>query len=72
MFRQRPHLLWLLVPLVLFLLAVPWVNRVDPVVVGLPFLAFWLLASVVVTPFAIWAAYSGDRRLMARRAREER
>ncbi|WP_329457711.1 DUF3311 domain-containing protein [Streptomyces sp. NBC_01497] len=72
MFRQRPHLLWLLVPLVLFLVAPPWVNRIDPVVAGLPFLSFWLLASVLVTPFAIWAAYRGDRRLLARRAREER
>ncbi|MCA1223068.1 DUF3311 domain-containing protein [Streptomyces sp. 8L] len=72
MFRQRPHLLWLLVPLVLFLVAPPWVNRAGPVVLGLPFLAFWLLASVLVTPFAIWAAYRGDRRLMARRARAQR
>jgi hypothetical protein len=71
-FRQRPHLLWLLAPFVLFLVAPPWVNRVDPVVVGLPFLAFWLLASVLVTPFAIWAAYRGDKRLMARRSGEER
>jgi hypothetical protein len=67
-FRQRPHLLWLLVPFVLFLVAPPWVNRVDPVVVGLPFLAFWLLVSTLVTPVAVWLAYRGDRRLMKRRA----
>ncbi|WP_030908436.1 DUF3311 domain-containing protein [Streptomyces sp. NRRL F-5126] len=66
MLRQRPHLLWLLVPFVLFLVALPWVNRVDPVVAGLPFLTFWMLLSTLVTPFAVWAAYRGDRRLAAK------
>ncbi|WP_233518465.1 DUF3311 domain-containing protein [Streptomyces corynorhini] len=67
MLRDRPHLLWLLVPFVLFLGALPWVNRVQPVVLGLPFLALWLLGSTVVTPLAVWRAYRGDRRLADRR-----
>ncbi|MFJ4922139.1 DUF3311 domain-containing protein [Streptomyces sp. NPDC088725] len=67
MFRQRPHLLWLLIPFVLFLVAPPWVNRVDPLVLGLPFLAFWLLASTLLTPVAVWLAYRGDQRLLRRR-----
>ncbi|MEW2547177.1 DUF3311 domain-containing protein [Streptomyces sp. NPDC047002] len=69
MLRRRPHLLWLLVPFVLFLVAPPWVNRVHPLVGGLPFLAFWLLGSVVATPFAVWAAYRGDRRALAGRGK---
>ncbi|MDX3849153.1 DUF3311 domain-containing protein [Streptomyces sp. AK02-01A] len=67
MFRHRPHLLWLLLPFVLFLVAPPWVNRVEPVVLGLPFLSLWLLGATLVTPAAVWLAYRGDRRLSARR-----
>lgn len=69
MFLQRPHLLWLLVPFVLFLVAVPWVNRVDPVVLGIPFLPFWLLVSTLLTPVAVSLAYRGDRRLIKQRER---
>ncbi|MEV7424109.1 DUF3311 domain-containing protein [Streptomyces sp. NPDC091212] len=72
MLRDRPHLLWLLVPFVLFLCAPPWVNRVQPVVLGLPFLALWLLGATLVTPFAVWLTYRGDRRLAARRAADRR
>ncbi|MFI5754492.1 DUF3311 domain-containing protein [Streptomyces sp. NPDC051569] len=68
MFRHRPHLLWLFVPFVLFLAAPAWVNRVDPVVLRLPFLFLWLLAATLVTPAAVWLAYRGDRRAR-RRAR---
>ncbi|MGW2256917.1 DUF3311 domain-containing protein [Streptomyces sp. NPDC004749] len=63
MFRSRLHLLWLLIPFVLFLGAVPWVNRVDPVVLGLPFFFVWTLGATVVTPFAVWLTWRGDRRL---------
>ncbi|MFJ2112829.1 MULTISPECIES: DUF3311 domain-containing protein [unclassified Streptomyces] len=67
MLRDRPHLLWLLVPFVLFLAALPWVNRVEPVVLGLPFLALWLLVATVATPGAVWLTWRGDQRLRARK-----
>jgi membrane protein required for beta-lactamase induction len=60
--KLRPHHLWLLAPFVLFLGALPLVNRVDPVLFGLPFLFFWLLVATVLTPFAMWLARRGDRR----------
>lgn len=60
--RRRPQLLWLLAPYVLYLGALPFVNRVDPVVLGLPFLFFWLLGATVLTPVAVWLARRGDRR----------
>ncbi|KIF69729.1 hypothetical protein HY68_15895 [Streptomyces sp. AcH 505] len=72
MFLQRPHLLWLLVPFVLFLVAVPWVNRVDPVIAGVPFLPFWLFVSTLLTPFAVWRAYRGDQRLIEQREHQHR
>ncbi|MEW1719484.1 DUF3311 domain-containing protein [Streptomyces sp. NPDC093109] len=70
MLRHRPHLLWLLVPFVLFLVALPWVNRVRPVVLGLPFLALWLLGATLLTPLAALLAWRGDQRLRRDRGRE--
>lgn len=60
--RRRPQVLWLLVPYVLYLGALPFVNRVRPVVLGLPFLFFWLLGATVLTPVAVWLTRRGDRR----------
>ncbi|WP_335940348.1 DUF3311 domain-containing protein [Streptomyces sp. PTD5-9] len=60
--RRRPQLLWLLVPYVLYLGALPWVNRVEPVVLGLPFLFVWLLGATLLTPVAAWLTRRGDRR----------
>lgn len=60
--RTRPHLLWLLVPYVLYLGAVPLVNRVQPTVAGVPFLFFWLFAATLLTPPLVWLAYRGDRK----------
>jgi hypothetical protein len=39
---------------------VPVVNRVRPLVLGLPFLAFWLVAGIPVTFVCIWALYTID------------
>jgi Protein of unknown function (DUF3311) len=58
--RGRRSLLWLTVPFLLFVLAIPFANRIDPVILGLPFLAFWVLLSVVVSPLAIWLAARND------------
>ncbi|MCX4550909.1 DUF3311 domain-containing protein [Streptomyces sp. NBC_01387] len=62
MLRRRPQLLWLLTPFVLFLGALPFVNRVHPVFLGLPFLVVWLVGATVVTPFAVWLTHRADRR----------
>lgn len=60
MLRRRPQLLWLLVPYVLYLGALPFVNRVRPVVLGLPFLFVWLLGATLLTPVAVWLTRRGD------------
>ncbi|WP_405751449.1 DUF3311 domain-containing protein [Streptomyces sp. NBC_01411] len=62
MLRRRPQLLWLLVPFVLFLGAVPLVNRVRPVLLGLPFLFLWMIAATLLTPLAVWLTHRADRR----------
>ncbi|WP_447037682.1 DUF3311 domain-containing protein [Streptomyces sp. DSM 118878] len=69
--RSRPHLLWLLVPFVLYLGALPLVNRVRPVVFGVPFLFLWLLAATVLTPVCVWLAHRGDRRIEERETRKD-
>jgi hypothetical protein len=58
--RGRRSLLWLAVPFLLFVLAIPLANRQDPVILGLPFLFFWALISVLLSPLAIWLATRGD------------
>ena len=58
--RGRRSLLWLSVPFLLFVLALPLANRIDPVILGLPFLAFWVLISVILSPLAIWLAARSD------------
>ncbi|MFE9400285.1 DUF3311 domain-containing protein [Streptomyces sp. NPDC006530] len=60
--RRRSHVLWLGVPYLLYLGALPFVNRVRPVVFGLPFLFFWLLIATLATPLAIWLTWRGDTR----------
>ncbi|MFF4159633.1 DUF3311 domain-containing protein [Streptomyces sp. NPDC001678] len=61
MLKKRPTLLWLLAPYVLYLAALPLVDRVHPTVLGLPFLFFWLLLATLLTPVAVFLAWRGDR-----------
>jgi hypothetical protein len=46
-----------LVPAVMLSLAIPFVNRDQPRVFGLPFLLFWILAWVVLAPLFLAAIY---------------
>ena len=58
--KGRRSLIWLTVPFLLFVLAIPLANRIEPVILGLPFLFFWALLSVIVSPLAIWLAARSD------------
>lgn len=66
MLRGRRSLLWLLVVPVLYVGALPLVNRVEPVLFGLPFLAVWLLVATLLTPVVVWLAARGDPAWRAR------
>lgn len=46
-----------LVPVVALVAGLPFVNRVEPVVLGLPFLLFWILGWVLATPVFLAVAY---------------
>ncbi|MFI9718076.1 DUF3311 domain-containing protein [Streptomyces sp. NPDC052396] len=62
MLKKRPAILWLLVPYVLYLGALPLADRVHPTVLGLPFLFFWLLLATLLTPPAVYLLYRSDRK----------
>ncbi|MFF5260036.1 DUF3311 domain-containing protein [Actinomadura viridis] len=47
-------------PFAFFLGAVPWVNRTEPYVLGLPFFLFWLSLSIVLTSVCMAAVYRLD------------
>ncbi|MEU5580833.1 DUF3311 domain-containing protein [Streptomyces huasconensis] len=50
----RPSLWLLLVPLVLYGAAPLVANRIEPRVLGVPFLLAWMIAATVVSPLVIW------------------
>jgi len=63
--RLRHALVPASIPVLALIVALPFVNRVEPVVLGLPFLLFWILGWVLATPVLLGVAY-----LIARRADE--
>jgi len=54
--EPRTLLLWLLGMLVL----IPWVNRTEPYVWGLPFLLFWIVVWVALTSVCMTVIYLSD------------
>ncbi|OGD12303.1 MAG: hypothetical protein A2Y86_06100 [Candidatus Aminicenantes bacterium RBG_13_62_12] len=49
-------------PFLMLILALPFVNRLKPFIFGLPFLLFWIVFWVFLTPFILMAAYWADKR----------
>ncbi|MCI1945645.1 DUF3311 domain-containing protein [Clostridium luticellarii] len=49
-----------IIPFIWSVFAIPFVNRVDPFVLGLPFLAFWELMGVFVATICIAVMYHLD------------
>ncbi len=50
------------IPIAALSLAVPLVNRVEPRILGLPFVLFWIVAWVLLTPAFIWSIGRVERR----------
>jgi hypothetical protein len=46
-----------LVPVLALVGGLPFVNRIHPIVLGLPFVLFWILAWVLATPVFLGVAY---------------
>lgn len=49
-------------PFVTLVFCLPLVNRVRPVILGLPFLLFWIVFWVLMTPLALYLADRAARR----------
>ena len=60
MFAGRKSLWWLVGPVVLYTLALPLYNRIEPVILGLPFFMAWILLATLLTPVCIWLAARKD------------
>jgi hypothetical protein len=55
-------LLFAAIPFLTLVFALPLVNRLEPVILGLPFLLFWILLWVVLTPPVLFAAYLCEKK----------
>jgi Protein of unknown function (DUF3311) len=42
-------------------LLVPLWDRVEPMVLGLPFNLFWLISWIVLSPVCLWGAYGVEK-----------
>jgi len=50
------------VPFVMLVFALPLVNRIHPVILGFPFLLFWILVWVMLTPLVLYGAYRLEKK----------
>ncbi|HET7621210.1 MAG TPA: DUF3311 domain-containing protein [Gemmatimonadaceae bacterium] len=58
---MRAHRWLALLPVIGMLGGVPFANRVEPYVFGLPFLLFWIVLWVVITSVVMGVVYALDR-----------
>lgn len=50
------------IPFLTLVFALPLVNRIHPVILGLPFILFWILAWVILTPLILFLAYTLEKK----------
>jgi Protein of unknown function (DUF3311) len=50
------------IPIAALSVAVPFVNRVEPRVLGLPFVLAWIVAWILATPAFLWTIGRIERR----------
>ena len=50
-----------LVPFIAICFTVPLWDRVHPMIIGLPFNLFWLIAWTAATPLFMWLAYRAEK-----------
>jgi hypothetical protein len=52
--QQRLRLLLAAIPITALTLAVPFVNRIEPRILGLPFVLAWIMGWVALAPLFVW------------------
>jgi Protein of unknown function (DUF3311) len=55
-------LLVAMIPFITLVFALPFVNRIEPVILGFPFVLFWIVAWVILTPPILFAAYRLEKK----------
>jgi hypothetical protein len=50
------------IPFVALVFLLPVVNRIEPIILGLPFLLFWIVTWVFLTPFILLIAYRLEKK----------
>jgi hypothetical protein len=58
----RYALLLASIPFVALVFLLPVVNRIEPMILGLPFLLFWILTWVFLTPLLLLIAYRLEKK----------
>lgn len=57
---SRGALLVALIPFGAMCFSVPLWDRIDPMLLGIPFNLFWLMSWIVLTTVCMWVAYKLD------------
>ncbi|MDM5318107.1 DUF3311 domain-containing protein [Fictibacillus sp. b24] len=57
MMKKLLMILFITAPFIAQLVVLPFANRIDPIVLGLPFLQFWLFLWIVLTPLCTFGIY---------------
>ncbi|MDR7074376.1 DUF3311 domain-containing protein [Fictibacillus barbaricus] len=55
--KKLSMILLIVLPFLAQLVVLPFVNRIDPIILGLPFLQFWLFLWIVLTPLCTLGIY---------------
>lgn len=50
------------IPFIMLVFALPLVNRIYPLILGLPFILVWILSWVILTPLILFIAYTLEKR----------
>jgi len=50
------------IPFLTLVFALPLVNRIHPIILGFPFLLFWILFWVALTPLILFLAYRLEKK----------
>ncbi len=50
------------IPFLTLVFALPLVNRIKPIILGFPFVLFWVILWVFLTPFILMAAYWAEKK----------
>ncbi len=61
-----------ILPFLTLVFALPFVNRIEPMILGLPFILFWILSWVILTPLILLAAYLVEKKFNAPEEGEEK